>query len=75
MGFISLLMIGLSIWLIKKSYTSRYFEEIDVYHKAVSDWNSRLGPDFQKIGEVYVLPVRCQNITDESCKINKLSQI
>jgi hypothetical protein len=66
-------MIGLSIWLINKSYTSRYFEEIEAYNKAVTDWNARNGPDFQNMGEVYLLPERCQDISDdESCGIHKL---
>jgi len=76
MGFISLLMIGLSVWFINKSYTSRYFEEIETYHKAVSEWNARIGPDFQKIGDVYLLPDRCQEISDdESCQVHKLHSI
>lgn len=73
MGFISLLMISLSVWLIRKSYTSRYFEEVEAYNKAVTDWNAKIGPDFQKIGDVYLLPERCQEITDdESCRVHKL---
>ena len=75
MGFISLLMIGFSLYLINKSYTSRYFEEIEAYNKAVSEWNSRNGPDFQNIGDVYLLPERCQDAADESCRIHKLMKI
>ena len=69
MGFISLLMLGFGIFLMNKSYTSRYFEEIETYTNAVTEWNTKIGSDFQKIGDIYLLPEKCQDISDsKTCK-------
>ena len=61
---------------MNKSYTSRYFEEIETYTNAVTQWNDKIGPDFQKMGNVYLLPERCRDISDnETCKVHKLHMI
>ena len=69
-------MLSFGIYLMNKSYTSRYFEEIETYTSAVTAWNNKLGPSFKAMPDIFLLPERCDDIEqDESCKIHKLNVV
>ena len=64
-------MISMAIWLLDKSYTSRYFEELEIYTKSVNDWNTHFGPAFAMINDIYILPDGCNTSSEAQCDILK----